>query len=60
MPKNRPSDGVKLGVDLPQEDEFALTNYTILSHYLFFFFLTTTKKYIIIHLDLKRMTRING
>ena len=38
MPKRRPSDGVKLGVDLPQEDEFALSNYTSLSHYLFFFF----------------------
>ena len=38
MPKSRPSDGVKLGVDLPQEDEFALSNYTNLSHYLFFFF----------------------
>ena len=38
MPKRRPSDGVKLGVDLPQEDEFALSNFTSLSHYLFFFF----------------------
>ena len=44
MPKSRPSDGVKLGVDLPQEDEFALTNYTILSHYLFFFFPNDYKK----------------
>ena len=44
MPKTRPSDGVKLGVELPQEDEFALTNYTILSHYLFFFFPNDYKK----------------
>ena len=44
MPKARPSDGVKLGVELPQEDEFALTNYTIISHYLFFFFPNDYKK----------------
>ena len=45
MPKSRPSDGMKLDVDLPQEDEFALSNYTTLSHYLFFFFPNKYKKF---------------
>ena len=45
MPKSRPSDGMKLDVDLPQEDEFALSNYTTLSHYLFFFFPNEYKKF---------------
>ena len=45
MPKNRPSDGMKLDVDLPQEDEFALSNYSILSHYLFFFFPNNFRKF---------------
>jgi len=38
MPEKRPSDNVKLGVDLPQEDEFALGNITTLSFYHFFYF----------------------
>ena len=45
MPKNRASDGMKLDVDLPQEDEFALSNYSILSHYLFFFFPNNFRKF---------------
>ena len=45
MPKQRPSDGMKLGVDLPQEDEFAVTNFYNISHYLFFYFPNNYKKY---------------
>ena len=32
MPKERPSDNIKLDVDLPQEDEFAVSNYMDNSH----------------------------
>jgi len=45
MPKRRPSDGMKLGVDLPQEDEFAVANFHNFSHYLFFYFPNNYKKY---------------
>jgi len=38
MPDKRPSDNVKLGIDLPQEDEFALSNLTERSFYHFFYF----------------------
>ncbi len=38
MPEKRPSDNVKLGVDLPQEDEFALSNLTTASFYHYFYF----------------------
>ena len=38
MPKKRPADNVKLGIDLPQEDEFALGNYHNNSYYYFFYF----------------------
>ena len=38
MPKERPSDGMKLDVDLPQEDEFAVSNFNDSAHYLFFLF----------------------
>ncbi|NMM49459.1 sulfotransferase family protein [Marinigracilibium pacificum] len=38
MPGKRPSDNVKLGPDLPQEDEFAVGNWGMESFYLFFFF----------------------
>ena len=40
MPEKRPSDNVKLGVDLPQEDEFAFANYQHNAYYNFFFFPT--------------------
>ena len=45
MPKERPSDGMKLDVDLPQEDEFAVSNFNDLAHYLFFYFPNDYKKY---------------
>lgn len=38
MPEKRPSDNVRLGIDLPQEDEFALGNMQRLSFYDFFYF----------------------
>jgi hypothetical protein len=38
MPKRRPSDNVLLDVDMPQEDEYALTNMTELSYYHFLSF----------------------
>ena len=45
MPKERPSDKIKLDVELPQEDEFSVSNYTNISHYLFFFFPNQYKKF---------------
>ena len=38
MPSERPRDSMKLGVDLPQEEEFALSNMTACSHYHFWMF----------------------
>jgi len=45
MPEKRPSDNVKLGIDLPQEDEFALGNLTDRSFYHFFYFPKNYKKF---------------
>lgn len=45
MPEKRPSDNVKLGIDLPQEDEFALGNLTNRSFYHFFYFPKFFRKY---------------
>ena len=38
MPDKRPSDNVKLNVEYPQEEEFALSNITTRSYYHFFYF----------------------
>ena len=38
MPDKRPSDNVKLDVEYPQEEEFALSNTTTYSYYHFFYF----------------------
>ena len=38
MPEKRPSDGVVLNVDFPQEDEFAFTNLNPNAYYNFFYF----------------------
>jgi len=38
MPEKRPSDNVKLHVNFPQEEEFALSNLTPASYYHFFYF----------------------
>lgn len=45
MPDKRPSDNVRLDVDLPQEDEFALGNLTPESYYHFFYFPEQYKYY---------------
>ncbi len=38
MPNHRPGDNMKLAVDLPQEEEFALSNTGPISYYNFFYF----------------------
>lgn len=38
MPSSRPTDSMRLGVELPQEEEFALSNMTPCSHYHFWMF----------------------
>ncbi|MCK5372361.1 MAG: sulfotransferase, partial [Cyclobacteriaceae bacterium] len=38
IPDERPGDGMKISVDLPQEDEYALSNITYRSFYHFFYF----------------------
>ncbi|HJN54581.1 MAG TPA: sulfotransferase, partial [Flavobacteriaceae bacterium] len=47
MPKESPGGGMKLDVDLPQEDEFAVSNFNDSAHYLFFYFPNDYKKYYI-------------
>lgn len=44
MPDKRPGDGVTLDVDLPQEDEYALSNITARSYYHFFYFPSAYKR----------------
>lgn len=44
IPDKRPSDNVKLGADLPQEDDFAMAN-IIPSFYCFFFFPDKYRQY---------------
>lgn len=38
MPDKRPADNMELGVDLPQEEEFALSNLTTCNYYNFWYF----------------------
>jgi len=38
MPDERPGDGMKIAVNLPQEDEYALSNITHRAYYHFFYF----------------------
>ncbi len=45
LPEKRPSDNVKLGIDLPQEDEFALSNMIRNSFYHFFYFPEKYREY---------------
>jgi hypothetical protein len=45
MPTERPGDGVRITVDLPQEDEYALSNITKLSFYHFFYRPLSYKKF---------------
>jgi omega-hydroxy-beta-dihydromenaquinone-9 sulfotransferase len=45
MPHKRPSDGVELNIDFPQEDEFAFSNCQENAYYNFFFFPTQYKEF---------------
>ena len=45
MPDKRPSDGVKLNIDFPQEDEFAFSNLQWNAYYNFFYFPTYYKTF---------------
>lgn len=45
MPEKRPGDEVKLNVNFPQEDEYALSNMTPCSFYHFFYFPHAYRKY---------------
>jgi hypothetical protein len=45
MPEKRPSDGVKLNINFPQEDEFAFSNSQWNAYYNFFYFPENYKKY---------------
>ena len=45
MPEKRPSDNVKLNIDFPQEDEFAMGNICPYSYYNFFYFPLNYKAY---------------
>ncbi len=45
MPNRRPGDNMKLGVSLPQEDEFALSNMYYNNYYNFFYFPNSYRDY---------------
>jgi hypothetical protein len=45
MPEKRPSDGVALNVDFPQEDEFAFSNVQWNAYYNFFYFPKNYKEF---------------
>lgn len=45
MPDKRPSDGVKLSIDFPQEDEFSFSNCQPNAYYNFFYFPKRYKTY---------------
>lgn len=45
MPDERPGDHMKISVDLPQEDEYAMSNITPSSYYHFFYFPSNYKRY---------------
>ncbi len=45
MPDKRPSDNVKLNVNYPQEEEFALSNLSTASYYHFFYFPENVDEY---------------
>nr|MBX2816604.1 sulfotransferase [Saprospiraceae bacterium] len=54
-PQARPIDGVPLGADLPQEDEFALSNLTDLSCYHGLYFPSNFERYYLNHLDIESL-----
>ena len=45
MPSRRPADNMKISVDLPQEDEYALSNCSRKSYYHFFYFPSRYRSY---------------
>ena len=45
MPDKRPTDNMELNVDLPQEEEFALSNMTTVNYYNFWFFPKSWNEY---------------
>lgn len=45
MPDHRPTDNMELAVDLPQEEEFALSNMTACNYYNFWFFPQAMQEY---------------
>jgi omega-hydroxy-beta-dihydromenaquinone-9 sulfotransferase len=57
MPDKRPSDGVELNVDFPQEDEFAFSNCQPNSYYNFFFFPSGYKTFYEKSVELRNLTK---
>lgn len=53
MPKNRAADNMELGTDLPQEEEFALSNTHAMSYYNFWFFPKRWKEYFKNYIEFK-------
>lgn len=45
MPDKRPSDNVKLNINFPQEDEFAVSNSSRIAYYNFFYFPTCYQRF---------------
>ncbi len=54
MPDKRPTDNMELNVDLPQEEEFALSNMTTVNYYNFWFFPKAWKMYTDKYLTFKK------
>ena len=57
MPDHRPTDNMELAVDLPQEEEFALSNMCPYTYYNFWFFPKYTQEYCDKYLTFKDATR---
>jgi Sulfotransferase domain. len=56
MPDKRPTDNMELNVDLPQEEEFALSNLTPVNYYNFWFFPKSWDEYTNKYLTFKNAT----
>lgn len=56
MPDKRPTDNMELGVDLPQEEEFALSNDTPYNYYNFWYFPQNMMEYCDKYLTFKTAT----
>lgn len=57
MPDKRPADNMELNVDLPQEEEFALSNMTSCNYYNFWFFPKHMMEYCSKYLTFKGATK---